>query len=192
MPLWSILGAPGCGPGPLPEPDELLATFRALHARVYQVYELEHDRDAVHELLSGSFAGEALTQEYVEHWTARARLAEAQTRVQILRVDHDALSVLRLEPEHALIDASWSVGGVVSHRGHQHQRLNRYRALYALDRIEPGGDPDPGWRIVDTHLRDVERIDRPDRGTDLFDELLDQDRGGFLDPLDLFDRIEAP
>jgi hypothetical protein len=167
----------------MPEGDggEMDAEFRALHARVYEVYRLPADRDAVWELLASCFAGEALTTEYIEHWTTKARMVDEETAIDIRRVDHDSVEVLERDEDHARVDVAWSVGGVVTHRRHKHPRVNRYQAVYSLAN---GAD---GWRIVATRVRNVQRVQSPSRTRGVFDIVDEPDRGGYLDPLDLLD-----
>lgn len=168
---------------PQPVPAEVHAAFAGLHPRVYEVYDLPLDRDAIWSLLSESFAGEALTEQYVEHWTTRVRMVEEETSIRVAKVDHDHVEVVSVSPGRATVEAAWSVGGVVTHRRHQHPRVNRYRAVYTLVQGPHG------WRIASTRMRDVERIRSPSRTQGVFDILDNEPEGGggYLDPLDLLD-----
>lgn len=132
--------------------EELVAAFERLHERVYGVYDLPPDRDAVHDLLAGSFAGRQLTEEYIEHFTTLYTMREEKTAIDVLQVDYDEVTLASRRPERVWLDADWSVGGVVSHRGHKHVRINRYRALFALE--EAGGE----LRIAETRIRNSERV----------------------------------
>lgn len=130
---------------------DLLGHFEQLHRPVYGVYGLgdqgledqglrdqnrEVDGDAIHRLLASSFAGEALTHEYVEHFTTLARMQQERTSIQVLRVDYESVRLLQRQPESARIEADWSVSGVVTHQGHRHPRINRYRALYTVAKAD--------------------------------------------------------
>ncbi|MEM8962380.1 MAG: hypothetical protein AAGD38_12935, partial [Acidobacteriota bacterium] len=69
-PRWPGVGAvalliAGCAPSD----HRLGEIFEDLHRPIYGLYALGPDRDALHDLLAASFAGEALTQAYVEHFT---------------------------------------------------------------------------------------------------------------------------
>jgi hypothetical protein len=145
-----------CAGGPAPmdrwSSGELIRTLERLHARVYDVYDLAPDRDAVHDLLSGSFTGRQLTEEYVEHYTTLYTMREERTSIDVLSVDYDEVRVASRGPERVWLDVGWNVGGVVSHRGHKHVRINRYRALFALE--ERGGE----LRIAQTRVRNSERV----------------------------------
>lgn len=49
-------------------------------------------------------------------------------------------------------DATWSVGGTVSHFGHRHFRQNRYRARVSVVPV------DGVWKIQSVELLDEERL----------------------------------
>jgi hypothetical protein len=164
-------------------PDgDLIEEFKELHARIYDVYSLGRDRDRVHDLLSSSFAGRALTKEYVEHFTTLVRMRDERTAIQVLKVDYERVSVLNRRPEAVRIDADWSVGGVVTHQNHRHARVNRYRAVYTLAEQGQG----QGLRIIETRVRNSERVDSLSAkdGSWPFDDM-PRSGAGFLDPADL-------
>jgi hypothetical protein len=158
----ALLALAGCDAGPFAATaatDAVIrARFEALHRPLYEVYAIGDDRDALWRALAASFAGEALTGEYVEHFTALRRMTRERTQIRVLEVDYEEVAVRR-EGEGWLVDADWSIGGVVTHQGHRHPRINRYRATYQLafasdssvKRLE-------GLRIVGTTLRSLERV----------------------------------
>lgn len=133
------------------EEAALLERFEELHRPVYRVYGMKIDRDEIHRHLASSFAGEALTREYVEHFTTLVRMAREQTSIEVLRVDYEQVRLLERRRGMAKIDADWSVSGLVTHQGHRHPRINRYRAVYTLA-LAPAA-----LRIVDTRVRGAER-----------------------------------
>jgi hypothetical protein len=165
---------------------ELIEVFEDLHRPVYQVYELSPDeRDALHDLLASSFDGEALTAEYVEHFTTLAMLERESTSIDVRRVDYERIDVLERGPDWARVEADWSVGGVVTHLQHKHTRVNRYVAVYELR------DGPDGLRITETRMRDLQRV----RGVlssmasedGFLGDQLPSSGGGFMSPSDLFD-----
>ena len=161
----------------LPDSDaSLIADFTALHTPIYSVYAVGGDADALHDLLAGRFSGEALTREYVEHFLALHRLQEQQTTIEVTSVDYDGVSVLSRSGEQARLEADWSVAGTITHRDHSHTRTNRYAAIYTV------AATGAGLRIVDTRLRDLER---------LTGRLSTGERGG-LTPLELLGEEEEP
>ncbi len=177
-----LLGIGGCGEAAPEFSDaEILALFRDLHTAIYDVYGVEFDRDAVYDLLAGSFADEALTHEYVEHYTTKWRMLHDDTNVTILRVDYADTTVVQRLGEGAVVEADWNVGGVVYHQGHSHARINRYQAAYTL---QPRAQ---GFRIVHTRMKDMERVrlDMMSGGNLGIDEPLPTSGQGMLSPSDL-------
>lgn len=180
-----------CRPTPTPEAlaeaeHALSETFQELHRPIYGVYELGGDRDAIWDLLNDSFADEALTQEYVEHFTTLHTMAAEETAIQVIRVDYESVRVL--PPSQAgqvRVEADWSVGGVVTHQAHKHTRVNRYVAVYTL------AETPAGWRIVDTHMRDLARVrsvlSAYANDTDFLLDAMPSSGGGLMDPLDMLD-----
>lgn len=168
-----------------PDPVQIIDTFEALHRPIYEVYGLPLDRDAIWERVDGSFVGEARTQQYVEHWTTRNRMARESTSIDVRRVEYDAVEAIDVGPGWARVDAAWSVGGIVTHQAHKHPRVNRYRATYELVWEEQAAD----WRIAATAMRDLERVRSPNRDGGVFDALdaAPEEGGGYMDPLDLLD-----
>jgi len=144
----------------------LIAEFQELHRRLYEVYSLGTDRDAIHALLEKSFAGEALTKEYVEHFTTLVRMQTEETAIEVLSVDYETVEVIERSADLARLEADWSVGGIVTHQGHKHARVNRYRAVYTL--AAPATDnasTEPGLRITDTRVHNLERVRSLQPGT---------------------------
>ncbi len=160
--------------------DELQAIFEQLHSSIYRVYALPQDRDAVYDLLRQSFAGDALTHEYIEHYTTLWRMAREDTRITILRVDYGDTSVVSRDGGRVEIEADWNVGGVVYHQGHSHARINRYQAVYTMARV---GD---GYRIVDTRMKNMERVQLDLQKSNLgLTEPLPTSGQGMMSPSDL-------
>ncbi len=162
-----------------PEPSEadLRARFEQLHRRLYEVYELGDDRDALWSFLAASFDGEELTGEYLEHFTAGRRMARESTAIRVLAVDYEQVTVRR-DRKHFRVDADWSVGGVVLHQSHRHPRINRYRATYELAYAGAARDESlDSLRIVGTTLRSLERVGTARSGGFPLDDLPSSARG---------------
>lgn len=160
VPLWAC--TTGCRDHPVASLAELsdadlIERFEELHQPVYEVYGLGVDRDEIHRHLASSFAGEALTREYVEHFTTLTRMQREQTSIDVLRVDYEDVHLVERSRSAAKVDADWSVSGLVTHQGHRHPRINRYRATYTLA-VEPAAaSTAAALRIVDTRVRSAER-----------------------------------
>ena len=155
--------------------------FTQLHKKVYSVYQIPLAPDPIHTLLSEVFVGEALTKEYVEHYTARTYMVRDNTDIEIRQIDYNEVLVLSQHHSALEIDVDWSVGGIVTHKKHKHPRVNRYRALFRLEKNQ-----DKEWRIIDTKMKNAQRIQRAGiQDIDFFEGK--KTTGGYLDPLDLID-----
>ena len=176
MVAWLLILS--CASGPIPQLSDVVSQFKNLHARVYDVYDLGAEPEKIHNLLALSFVGEALTTEYIEHFTTIHHMGNEDTSIDIRTVDYNSIVPIQFTARQAQLDVDWSVGGVVTHRSHKHTRVNRYRALYTISATNRE------WRITDTKMRNMERIRR---ATD--EDILSGENasGGYLDPLDLLD-----
>ncbi|MFT5586506.1 MAG: hypothetical protein ACI9VR_004105, partial [Cognaticolwellia sp.] len=133
--------------------------------------------------------GEALTREYVEHFTTLHTMAAEETAIQVIRVDYESIKVLDHRQFHGQrqlrVEADWSVGGVVTHQAHKHTRVNRYVAVYTLQ------EGPEGWRITDTHMRDLARVrsvlSAYANDSDFLLDAMPSSGGGLMDPLDMLD-----
>ena len=162
--------------GPLVNLDSVLRTFRELHPTVYELYAASLPESALHQKLSNVFTGRRLTREYIEHFTTLYQMELEETAIDVRQVDYNQIEVLDFDVDWVRLDVDWSVGGVVTHQGHKHTRVNRYHAVYLMT------NTDRGWRISDVKMRNAERIRR---ATD--EDILNGVNigGGYLDPLDL-------
>ena len=135
--------------------------------------ELPPERDAVHTHLAASFEGEALTREYIEHYTALVRLARTDSAVTVLGVDYDDVLAVELGAEQATVEAEWVVRGRIRHGTHTHERFNRYQASYTLVHTENGP------RIAGVRMKNLQRQEgiAPEGGLDqqTLDRLLGPD-----------------
>jgi len=181
--FFGLLTACGAAPENPPIFADLKTTFPDLHRQVYGIYDAPLVRHGLHDELSEVYAGEALTQAYVEHWTTRTKMAEEDTSVNILEVSYAQIAT-RSRPDLAIdVEVDWSVGGVVTHRAHSHPRVNRYQAVFTVAQTQEGP------RIVDTRLQSAERVrdmlSRASKGWIL--DQLPENAAGFLSPLDLLE-----
>jgi hypothetical protein len=160
--------------------DEALTTlFEELHRPVYGVYELTDDRDALHDLLAASFTGQELTAQYIEHFTSMHHMSLEEVSIQVLRVDYDDIHVSERTHAGVRISADWSVGGVVTHQGHKHARVNRYSAVYTVEMTAEGP------RFTDARMRNAQRVERAVDGASAWG--LPTSGAGLMDPLELLE-----
>ena len=167
-----------CGKS-LPDVAKLQQHFQEVHPLVYQIYQGNMAEVELHQLLSSVFVGRRLTGEYVEHYSTLHHMRLEETYIDVKQIDYNTIEVLDFDVGAVQLDVDWSVGGIVTHQGHKHTRVNRYQAVYTM--IDTG---DKGWRISDVKMRNAERVRRATdedilNGTDA--------GGGYLDPMDLLD-----
>ena len=168
-----------CCSSRIPDLDVVHTKFIELHPTVYQIYKEGMEERKLHQLLSTVFVGDKLTHEYIEHFSTLHHMEIEETSIDVRQVDYNHIDVLDFDFGQVKLDVDWSVGGVVTHQGHKHTRVNRYHAVYTL--IDVGGDE---WRISEVKMRNAERIRR---ATDE-DILNGSDAGGgYLDPMDLLE-----
>ena len=158
--------------------------FIQIHRNVYEVYQAQSKGIEIHQILQNSFEGEALTQEYIEHFSTLAKMEFEETAIDIKQVDYHNIKILEYTKVHLRVDADWSVGGIVTHQKHKHPRVNRYRAAYTLQK-----NASNNWRITQTKMRNMERVQRATLSDEDFfsGDWNTESSGGFLDPLDLID-----
>lgn len=185
----------GCDDVVLPDVSKMKEEFTRLHRIVYDVYGLERSPQQLHQLLEGSFFGEALTKEYIEHYTTLVHMQEDETSIDIKQIDYNHIDILEITPTTVVLDVDWSVGGIVTHQKHQHTRVNRYHAVYTVKKISMEDtqtmshsslDHVGEWKIVQSKMRNAERVRRPSD-----EDLLNPTNagGGYLDPLDVLDAM---
>lgn len=168
----------GCHTPTPPDLDLVVQQFKVVHPTVYSIYGEPRSEYDLHDLLSNVFVGTKLTQEYVEHFTTLHHMEKEETSIYVKQVDYNEITVLDFDFGLVKLDVDWSVGGVVTHQGHKHTRVNRYHAVYTLLEISDG------WRVSDVKMRNAERIRR---ATD--EDILNgvDAGGGYLDPMDLLE-----
>ena len=163
----------------VPDLEFVQNQFMKMHPVVYQIYKNKMEERQLHSLLSSVFVGNKLTLEYIEHFSTLHHMGIEQTSIEVKQVDYNSIQILEFDFGEVKLDVDWSVGGVVTHQGHKHTRVNRYHAVYTLTEV---GDRE--WRISDVKMRNAERIRR---ATD--EEILNGTNagGGYLDPMDLLE-----
>lgn len=160
---------------------DLKSQFEPLHRRIHEVYKIGPEPETLHNHLSDSFTGEALTQEYVEHFTTLHRMSEDSMKLDILGVEY--LTLEEVETEPWTVQVEWLVRGVVHHANHRHPRINRYRAKYLTEMSAEG------LRIVDTEIQNVVRVAGQLPSSDPFglDTTGSLTERGFIDPLEMLE-----
>jgi len=152
-PLWSSRVA-------LPAPPQARAIFEALHANLYAAF-AEQSEDAIYDQLAIAVAPELLDSMYGDVYESLILRQEGGAVCSIASVDRIEGGIDESAYEVGAapvfdVDWSWSVKGIVSHHGHVHERVNRYRATYT---VRHDG---AAWKIAAVEVHEHERVDGAD------------------------------
>jgi hypothetical protein len=119
---------------------------------VYRAFEFR-DEGAAYDRLAVAVTGPTLTDIYLEH--QRAMVMEerggARARVDAVEVT-DVRTVEPREDGGFDAEASWTVGGTVTHFGHRHFRQNRYDTRVAVVPVHGS------WKIESIEILEQERV----------------------------------
>jgi hypothetical protein len=119
---------------------------------VYRAFEFREE-GAAFDRLAVAVTGPTLTDIYIEH--QRAMVMEerggARARVDAVEVT-EVRSVETREGGGFDAEASWTVGGTVTHFGHRHFRQNRYDTRVAVVPV------DGTWKIESIEILEQERV----------------------------------
>jgi hypothetical protein len=155
--------------------------FRAVHAPAYGVWATQPRGERLHRALAEVFAGEALTQAYLDHERSLRRLATTEGRVDVQDIRYRTVEVLDRGWSWATVEAEWEVSGTIRHgtgeQAHVHRRTNVYRAAYRISEV------DGGFRIVESRMRDIRRLEVGPRETSATD---------LQNPLDMLPQAGVP
>ncbi len=138
----------------LPAPSQARAIFESLHENVYAAFSAESE-DAIYELLAASVVPEQLDALYGEVIESLILRQDGGAVCSIAAVEPIAGGIDEASyevggaPEFA-VDWTWRVKGIVSHWGHVHERVNRFRATYV---VRHDGE---SWKIADVDVKEHE------------------------------------
>ncbi len=119
---------------------------------VYRAFEFR-DEAAAYDRLAVAVTGETLTEVYLEHRRSLEMEERGGARARVDAVE--VLDVGEIEPRDDggfNADASWTVGGTVTHYGHRHFRQNRYDTRVAVVPV------DGMWKIRSIEILEQQRI----------------------------------
>ena len=145
---WALPFSTGSTPGPA-RARQILA---GVLPNVYRAFQFPTE-STVYDRLALSVTGETLTEVYLEHRRAveMEERGGARTRVEAVEV-MDVASVAPLSAGGFIAQATWTVGGTVTHFGHRHFRENRYDASISLVPV------DGSWKIQSIQVFDEKRV----------------------------------
>lgn len=132
--------------------DQARRILASVLPNVYRAFEFR-DEGMAYDRLAVAVTGETLTEVYLEHRRS-LELEErggARARVDAVEVQ-DVRNVRPREDGGFDAEASWTVGGSVTHFGHRHFRQNRYDTRVALVPV------DGNWKIRSIEILEQERV----------------------------------
>lgn len=123
----------------------------ALLRNVYHAFDYRRESD-IYDTLARSATGDLLTRIYLEIQRSLQVETQGGARVRVTDVD-----LRRCEPGGSMVggfeaECEWVAVGTVTHWGHTHDRVNRYRARLSVAPV--AGE----WRLVGLELVSEERI----------------------------------
>jgi hypothetical protein len=138
--------------GTAPSAGEARRILAGVLPNVYRAFEFREESDA-YDRLEVSVTGDTLSQIYLEHRRSleMEERGGARARVETVEVP-EVRQVSASDHGGFMVDATWVVGGTVTHFGHRHFRQNRYDARVELLPV------DDTWKIHSIELFDEERI----------------------------------
>jgi hypothetical protein len=137
---------------PAPTEAQARRILAGVLPNVYRAFELREE-SAAYDRLSVSVTGETLTEIYLEHRRALEMEERGGARARVEAVEVSGVSEVLPEPNGGFdAEASWSVGGTVTHFGHRHFRQNRYQARVIMVPV------DDLWKIRSIDILDEERV----------------------------------
>jgi hypothetical protein len=143
--LWPVLTIKVISPWGKPQPitvKEAQPVLQALLRNTYHAFE-QRDESAVYDVLARSISGDLLQRIYLQTTQALALEATDGTRVKItdLAVDVDAVTP-QADGKSFVAHGQWTAFGRVGHWGHQHLRVNKYKANMTVEPV------DGAWKMT--------------------------------------------
>jgi hypothetical protein len=169
--FWPVLNfavdAPGSSAKPV-EPERAGKILSALLRNIYKSFD-RRNQSEVYDVLARSVHGRLLEKLYLQIVSALTLDAQEGTRVRLDEapgltnpfVQVDEVVMLRGK-QGFVADVRWTVIGTVGHWGHQHQRVNRYKAKVTVEPVAPDvprNSPAAGeWKITALDVEEERRM----------------------------------
>ena len=140
--FWPVLNIPVSTPGsaskPI-EPERAEKILSALLRNIYKSFDRQNESE-IYDVLARSVQGDLLQKLYLQIISALTLDEQEGTRVKLDEtpdvvnpaVQVDGIKMLQLKYGF-VADVRWMVIGTVGHWGHQHQRVNRYKAKVTVE-----------------------------------------------------------
>jgi len=133
-------------------PETARRILAGLLPNVYRAFEYR-DESQSYDRLAVSVTGETLTDIYLEHQRALEMEERGGARASVEAVEvSEVSSVEPLDGGGFVAEATWQVGGNVTHFGHRHFRQNRYEARVTVEPVEQF------WKIRAIEILEESRV----------------------------------
>ncbi len=138
--------------GSVPSVGQAKSILTNILPNIYRAFEFREE-SAVYDRLAINVTGDTLSDIYLEHRRAleMEERGGARARVEAVEVP-EVRSVVSMGDGAFDAEATWLVGGTVTHFGHRHFRQNRYDARISLVPVEGV------WKISEIEIFDEERV----------------------------------
>ncbi|MCB1232212.1 MAG: hypothetical protein KDN19_18240 [Verrucomicrobiae bacterium] len=134
---------------PAEEADEICY---ALLRNIYHAFDYRRESD-IYDVLAKSADGDLLTQIYLEVQRSLQVESQGGARVRVTDLDLRECELSGAPTKDAFfVNCEWVAVGTVTHWGHTHDRVNRYKAKMTI------GPRDGEWRLIGLELVNEERI----------------------------------
>jgi hypothetical protein len=151
-PLAQVAIALPASVGSVPSANSARRILASVLPNVYRAFEFR-DEGMAYDRLAVAVTGATLTDIYLEHRRSLEMEERGGARARVDAVE--VVDVREVEPrEDGGFDAeaTWTVGGTVTHFGHRHFRQNRYDTRVAVVAV------DGVWKIRSIEVLEQERI----------------------------------
>ena len=142
-----------------PDASEAQQIFERLHGNIYRAFDALSE-DEIYDLLAVSVSPAVLDELYGDIYESLILRGDGGAVCRIDEIDRRELQISVPdaigELPHFTVNCAWRVKGSVSHWGHEHTRINRYRANYT---VRHDGH---SWKIDEVEILDHSRIDDGD------------------------------
>ena len=169
--LWPVMSieteAPWGGERPVTS-ERAEKILSALLRNVYKAFD-HREESEIYDVLERSIHGELLQKIYLETVKALTLDEQDATRVRIEDIRDTPNPYVEVDGVRMLgagkgfvATTQWTVIGNVGHWGHQHQRINRYRAKVTVSSVAPDAASNPAgataWKITALDIEEERRI----------------------------------
>ncbi len=110
---------------------KIISRFTNLQYKIYKVFKF-HDDNVIYNYLSDIFTDKAMEKQYFYFLKQIRELAESKSVNIIKKILYKKIKILDKSKKKIVLFVSWEIYGTVRHQLHEHDRINKYEAIYIL------------------------------------------------------------